>query len=49
MEKRGIVQDYIVWIIIAVAFLVLMGVLIFMFKEKGIELIKSIINKFRFR
>ena len=47
MKKRGIVTDYLPWILIAIAVLALMMVAIFVLKEKGISLIESIKNIFR--
>jgi len=48
MKKRGIVQDYIVWIVIGLAFLALMTITIFLLKNKGFSLIEQIKNIFRF-
>ncbi len=47
--KRGLVQSYLVWILIALAFLAIMIVLIFILKEKGFDLVEKIKNIFRFR
>ena len=41
MEKKGIVQDYIVWIVIGLAFLALMTIAIFLLKGKGFNLIEQ--------
>jgi len=46
-SKRGIVADYLPWIIIAVAMLVILTITLFVLKEKGISAIDSIKNLFR--
>ena len=45
-DKRGIVSDYLPWILIAVAVLVILTIAIFIMKEKGISLIDQIKNLF---
>ena len=47
MNKRGIVADYLPWILIAVAVLVIMTITIFVLREKGISAIDTIKNLFR--
>lgn len=46
MEKRGIVSEYLPWILIAIAVLMIVLVAVFMFKEQGITLITKIKNLF---
>ncbi|MGD9276573.1 MAG: hypothetical protein PVJ67_05350 [Candidatus Pacearchaeota archaeon] len=48
MKKRGIVNDYLPWVLIAIALLALILVAIFVLREKGISLIDKIKNLFRF-
>lgn len=48
MEKRGIVADYLPWLIIGVIVLVIILLAIFVLREKGISLIEQIKNLFRF-
>ncbi len=45
--KRGIISDYLPWILIAVAVLVILMITIFLLKERGISLIDQIKNLFR--
>ena len=45
--KRGIVTDYLPWILIAVAVLVILSITIFVLQGKGISAIDSIKNLFR--
>lgn len=53
MEKRygknAIVTEYLPWILIAVAVLVILMITIFVLKDKGISLIDTIKNLFKFR
>jgi len=46
-SKRGIVADYLPWLVIAVAVLVILTITIFVLKEKGISAIDTIKNLFR--
>ncbi len=46
MEKKGVVSDYLPWLIIAIAVLVIASLAIFSFKEKGVSVIDSIKNLF---
>ena len=46
-NKRGIVADYLPWLLIGVAILVILMIAIFLLKGKGIDLISSIKNLFR--
>ncbi len=45
--KKGIISDYLPWILIAVAVLVILMITIFLLKGKGISLIDTIKNLFR--
>jgi len=50
MQKRskiGIISDYLPWLLIAIAVLVILMITIFLLKEKGITLIDQIKNIFR--
>jgi hypothetical protein len=46
-QRRGIVSDYLPWILIAVAVLVILMITIFLLKGKGTSLIDQIKNLFR--
>ena len=46
--KKGIISDYLPWLIIAVVVLVIILLAIFVLREKGISLIEQIKNLFRF-
>jgi len=45
--KKGIISDYLPWILIAVAVLVILMITIFLLKGRGISLIDQIKNLFR--
>lgn len=45
--KRGIVSEYLPWILIAVAVLVIVMVSIFLLKGKGVSLIEQIKDLFK--
>ncbi|MCK9595592.1 hypothetical protein M0R19_00175 [Candidatus Pacearchaeota archaeon] len=47
MNKRGIISDYLPWIIIALIVLAIVMISIFMLKGKGLEFIKNIKDIFR--
>jgi len=47
MKKRGIVTEYLPWLLIGLAVLVILMVTIFALKDKGISLIDQIKNLFR--
>lgn len=47
MQKRGIVSEYLPWILIAIAVLALLVVAIFVLKEKGFSLIDNIKDLFK--
>lgn len=46
-EKRGIVSDYLPWLLIAIAVLVILMISIFVLKGQGVSLIDKIKNIFR--
>ncbi len=46
LGKKGIVSDYLPWIIIAVAVLVIVMITIFLLKGKGVSLIEKIKDLF---
>jgi len=48
-NKRGIVTDYLPWLLIGLAVLVILVITIFVLKGKGIDLIEQIKNIFRGR
>lgn len=45
--RRGIISDYLPWILIAVAVLVILMITIFLLKEKGISLVDQVKNLLR--
>ncbi len=47
MKKRGIITEYLPWILIAVAILVIIMIAIFLLRGKGISLIDQIKNLFK--
>jgi len=49
MKKRGIVADYLPWLLIGIAVLVIIVISIFVLKEKGISLIDSIKDLIKMR
>ena len=48
-NKKGIVSEYIPWLLIALAVLAIIVITIFLLKEKGISIIDSIKNLFKGR
>jgi len=48
MKKRGIITEYLPWLLIALAVLVIIMITIFVLREKGISLIDQIKNLFKF-
>lgn len=44
MKKRGIISDYLPWILIAVAVLVILMITIFVLRGRGVSLIDQIKN-----
>jgi hypothetical protein len=49
VKKKGIITDYLPWLIIGLAVLVIMMVAIFLLKEKGTSFIDYVKNLFRGR
>ncbi|MBT4376002.1 hypothetical protein HOD29_01360 [archaeon] len=49
MDKKGIVTEYLPWILIAIAVLAILMITIFILKEKGISLIDNLKGLFRTR
>lgn len=47
MNIKGVVSDYLPWILIAVAVIVIGMASVLVFKDKGVSLIDSIKNLFR--
>ena len=47
--KRGIISDYLPWLLIGIAILVIVTIAIFVMKEKGITLIDKIKDLFSFK
>ncbi|MCX6747040.1 MAG: hypothetical protein NTU63_02800 [Candidatus Pacearchaeota archaeon] len=47
--KKGVISDYLPWILIAILVLVIVMVSIFLLKDKGISFIDQIKNLFRGR
>ena len=47
MKKRGIVSEYLPWLLIAIAVLAIIAITILLLKEKGISLIEQIKNLFK--
>ena len=45
-EKKGIVSEYLPWILISIAVLVVVIIAIFLLKNKGITILDSIKNLF---
>jgi hypothetical protein len=45
--KKGVVAEYLPWLLIAIILLVIVVITIFILKEKGISLIDQIKNLFR--
>ena len=49
MNKRGIVSDYLPWLLIAIAILAIIMITIFLLKEKALSLLDQISNLFKTR
>jgi len=47
MKKKGVVSDYLPWILIAVAVLAIVMITLFLLRGKGISLLEQIKNLFR--
>ena len=48
MQKKGIVADYLPWLIIGLAILVIILISIFVLKGKGFALVDQLKNLFKF-
>jgi len=48
-SRKGIVSDYLPWLLIGLAILVILMIMIFLLKGKGIEFIEQIKNLFKGR
>ena len=48
MKKKGIVTDYLPWLIIGIAILVIVLSSVFILRGKGVSMIDQIKNLFRF-
>lgn len=46
-DKKAVIADYLPWILIAVAVLVILMITIFLLREKGVSLIDKIKNLLR--
>lgn len=49
MKKRGIVSEYLPWLIIAIVVIAIVTIAIFVMKGKGISFIDQIKNLFKYR
>ncbi len=49
MKNRGVISEYLPWILIAISVLAVLMITIFLLKEKGISLIDQIKNLFKGR
>ncbi len=49
MNKKGVISNYLPWILIAIAVLAIVMITIFLLKEKGFSLIDRIKDLLRFR
>jgi len=49
MNKKGIVSEYLPWILIALAILVILVISIWVMKEKGVSVLESLKGLFRGR
>lgn len=47
--KRGIISEYLPWMLIAIAILVVLMLTVFVLKGKGMEVIENLKNSFRWR
>ena len=48
IQKKGIVADYLPWLLISIAVLAIVLIFVFILREKGFSLIDQIKNIFRF-
>jgi len=46
-DKKGVVMDYLPWLIIGIAVLAIIFIAMFLLKDKGIGFIDKILNLFR--
>ena len=46
MRKSGVVSEYLPWLLIGIIVLVIIMIAVFLFKEKGLEIINSLKNLF---
>ena len=46
MKKRGVISEYLPWLLIAIAILAILMITIFVLREKGISLIDTVKNLF---
>ena len=49
MNKRGIIADYLPWLLIGIAVLAIVMISIFLLKGKGLEFIEQVKNIFKGR
>ena len=49
LNKKGVVSEYLPWLLIALAVLAILMIAIFVLKEKGIAILDGIKNLFRGR
>ena len=47
-KKRGIISEYLPWLLIALAVLAILMITIFVLKDQGVSLIDQIKNLFKF-
>jgi len=47
MKKKGVISEYLPWILIAVAVLVIIFITMFLMKDQSISLIEKVKNLFR--
>lgn len=47
MKKRGVISEYLPWLLIAIAILAILMITIFLLREKGFSLIEQIKNLFK--
>jgi len=47
MKKRGIISEYLPWLLIAIAVLVMLMITLFILRDRGISLIEQIKGIFR--
>jgi hypothetical protein len=49
MNKRGIISDYLPWLLIGLALLAILMISAFLLKEKSLEFVDKILNLFKGR